>query len=93
MTKQYSIAEARSRLPGIVHDVESGPPVELTRRGRPVAVVMSLVEYRRLTAEKKGGVWERIEDFRRRMDIENLDIPPETWEGLRDRSPGRAVEL
>jgi prevent-host-death family protein len=42
MSKQYSIAEARRNLPTLVNEVESGTEVELTRRGTPVAVVVSL---------------------------------------------------
>ena len=46
MQKQFSIAEAKNRLPTIVHSVENGPPVELTRRGKPVAVLLSIQEIR-----------------------------------------------
>jgi len=38
MQKQYSIAEAKNKLPAIIHDVEEGSIVQFTRRGRPVAV-------------------------------------------------------
>lgn len=50
MEKSYSIAEARNDLASIVHDVEGASAVELTRRGRPVAVLLSVEEYRRLAA-------------------------------------------
>ena len=45
MSRRYSIAEARSRLPSIVDEAESGIDVELTRRGQPVAVLMSHREF------------------------------------------------
>ena len=38
MDSTYSIAEARDALTGLVHRVEEGEPIQLTRRGRPVAV-------------------------------------------------------
>ena len=46
MLKQYSIAVARNRPPVIVHDVEVGPAVVLTRRGKPVVVLLSIDEYK-----------------------------------------------
>ena len=53
MTKRYSIAEARANLPTIVDEVEAGGQIELTRRGKPVAVVVSRPTYERLTADGK----------------------------------------
>jgi antitoxin Phd len=88
--KQYSIAQARDHLPGIVHEVERGAPVELTRRGKPVAVILSLQDYRRLSAGKVG-FWEALEKLRHSPDFEGIE--PEEWlEGVRDRSPGRPFE-
>ena len=40
MARQHSIAEARSSLPSLVREAESGKAVELTRRGEPVAVLI-----------------------------------------------------
>ena len=34
-----SIADARNRLPALVHQAEAGEAVTITRRGKPVAVV------------------------------------------------------
>ena len=91
VSKQYSIATARNSLPALVHSVETGPPVELTRRGRPVAVLLSRSEYDRL---RRGtpDLWEAIQDFRRTADLESLDVD-EVYAGVRDRSPGREPEL
>ncbi len=88
--KQYSIAQARDHLPGIVHEVERGAPVELTRRGKPIAVIVSLEDYRRLSAGKVG-FWEALQKLRNSPDFEAIE--PEEWlEGVRDRSPGRPFE-
>jgi prevent-host-death family protein len=46
--KTVSIAQAKNGLPELVHAVETGEPVQLARRGQPVAVLLSDVEYRRL---------------------------------------------
>ena len=48
MSKQYSIADARRNLPSLVDEAEAGSEVQLTRRGRAVAVLVSVEEYQRL---------------------------------------------
>jgi prevent-host-death family protein len=52
MEKQFSIAEAKSKLPAIIHSVEDGPSVKLTRHGKPVAVLLSIREYEQLAKNK-----------------------------------------
>ncbi|MGH2585042.1 MAG: type II toxin-antitoxin system Phd/YefM family antitoxin [Dehalococcoidia bacterium] len=88
MTKQYSIAEARDHLPGIVREVENGSPVQITRRGKPVVVMLSLEEYRRL-AGPKGGYWEAVEEWRKTVDWDEMGDFADVFENVRDRSPGR----
>lgn len=91
MTKQYSIARARDNLARVVHEAERGDRIELTRRGKPVAVVLSATDYGRLT-RKSPSFLQALHKFRERSKLEELDIDPdEIWGGLRDRSPGREV--
>jgi len=63
MDDGHSIAEARNNLARLVHAAEDGEPVRLTRRGRPVAVILSLAEYERLRAAG-DGLWDRLQRFR-----------------------------
>lgn len=91
MPREFSIAEARNQLPALVHQVEKGAPVRLTRRGKPVAVLVSLREYERL-GPRRADLWEAIEAFRRETDLGDLDVD-EIFAGVRDPSPGREVEL
>jgi prevent-host-death family protein len=91
MPREFSIAEARNQLPALVHQVENGPPVRLTRRGKPVAVLVSLREYERL-GPRRADLWEAIEAFRRETDLGDIDVD-EIFAGVRDPSPGREVEL
>lgn len=42
MSERYSIAEARDRFAQIVHDAEQGKPIQITQRGKPIAIVLSL---------------------------------------------------
>ncbi|MCC7352334.1 MAG: type II toxin-antitoxin system Phd/YefM family antitoxin [Anaerolineae bacterium] len=90
MPKRYSIAEARNNLAAIVHDVERSALVELTRRGEPVAVLLSMQEYKRLLP-RKTGFWQAYMAFRDTTDLQELRIEPEVFAGLRDSSPGREV--
>jgi prevent-host-death family protein len=90
MVKKYSIAEARDNFTSVVHEAEAGTTVELTRRGKPVAILVAREEYERLHQGRRG-FREAYEDFlRRNPDFTENAIEPETWlEGVRDPSPGR----
>lgn len=92
MSGRYSIAEARHDLARIVHELEGGGSVELTRRGEPVAVMLSLEEYRRLM-EGKSGFWDAYREFREARDLRRLGIEAEVFERVRDSSPGREARL
>jgi prevent-host-death family protein len=92
METRYTIAEARNKLPAIVHSVETGPPVRLTRHGRPVAVLLSIRQYERLSRQKEG-YWSALKSFRELMEKEDIRITDEDFDGLRDDSRGREVEL
>jgi antitoxin Phd len=92
MNKRYSIAEARDHFPSIVHDAERGTPIELTRRGKPVAVLISVEDYHRLSPAKPS-FQEAYQRLRDRPEFRGVDVEPEVFEGIRDPSPGRPVDL
>jgi antitoxin Phd len=92
MEKSYSIAEARDRFTALIRRVEEDTPVELTRRGKPVAIIMSIQQYQQLKAGQRG-FWQAYESFRARYDLHALDIQPEMFGDIRDNDPGREVEL
>jgi antitoxin Phd len=89
---QYTIAEAKNKLPAIIHSVEKGAPVKLTRHGRPVAVLLSIRQYEGLSREKVG-YWDALKSLRNRMEVEDIQVSDADFEGLRDDSRGRDVEL
>ena len=91
MQKQISIAEAKSKLPSIIHTVEDGPAVQLTRHGKPVAVLLSVHEYERLSG-KKEGFWRALTAFRKAVKEEGIQISNSDFEVPKDRSAGREVE-
>jgi prevent-host-death family protein len=85
--KRVSVAEAKNTLPALLHEAEA-EPVEIVRRGEPVAVLLSRAEYDRLRG-KSAGVWASLERFRARHgdDLDELDAAG-AFEGQRDQKPG-----
>lgn len=51
---RVSIAEARHNLAALIHQAEQEQPIEITRRGAPVAVLLSQRDYTRLRAVRQG---------------------------------------
>lgn len=87
---RYSIAEARNHFAEIVHDLKHNPRVEVTRRGRPVAILISVEEFELLRAGNVGFI-SAYEAFRSTVDPAKAGIEPEVFEGLRDPSHGREM--
>jgi|YNPBryantNP2012_1023418.scaffolds.fasta_scaffold03066_4 prevent-host-death family protein len=87
MIPRYSIAQARDRFAEIIRRLESQERVEVTRRGRPVAVLMSIEAFERLRSAQ-ADFWDRYQAFRASYDLDALAIGPETFAGTRDRSAG-----
>jgi antitoxin Phd len=91
MQEQFSIVEAKNKLPSIIHYVEKGPYIKLTRRGKTVAVLLSIKEYERLS-HGNSGFWDVLSEFRQNINNEKIDITDKDFEGLRDKDTGREVE-
>jgi prevent-host-death family protein len=83
--KRVSVAEAKNTLPALLHEAEAAP-IEIVRRGKPVAVILSSAGYDRLRG-KSEGIWAAIERFRQSNDLDELDAA-RAFEGLRDKNTG-----
>lgn len=92
MPRQYSIADARSNLPAIVQLAEAGGAVELTRRGQPVAVVVSRRTFERLR-DTHGQFGEAYRRFLERFPLDEIGFDPRELATTRDRTIGRGVTL
>ena len=92
MAKRYSVAEARAALPTIIDEVAAGGEVELTRRGKPVAVVVSRQEYDRLRAAKPKFA-ETYAHFLQRFKLNEVGLDNDFFDSIRDKSSGRKVRL
>lgn len=92
MVKRYSIAEARRHLPSVIDQAQAGTSIELTRRGQPVAVVVSADEYARITGHRTSFA-QMYAKFRQEFPQGRGGVPRRVLLSLRDRSPGRKVRL
>lgn len=83
------VDEAKNRLPELVREVEQSGPIQLTRRGKLVAVLLSTNEYERLQ-RGKIDFWEALLAFRKEHRLDKIDLDPDTiFADVRERSPGR----
>lgn len=92
MSRRVSIAEARDHLTGLLRDVERGESVELTRRGKPIAMLVSRAEYDRIRG-KRPSLIDALRAWRRDIPPNFVGLRPDEVDSLRDRSGGRSVKL
>jgi prevent-host-death family protein len=92
MSQRYSIAEARSRLPSIVDQAEAGVDVELTRRGRLVAVLVSRREFERLRG-KRVHFGDAYRKFLERHSLREIGVDEDFAASMRDTTTGRKVSV
>lgn len=92
MSNRYSIADARTSLPSIVDKAEAGLKIELTRRGIPVAVVVSLREFERLRGERPP-FRELYKRFIKRHPLREVGLDADFAATVLDKSVGRKVSL
>jgi prevent-host-death family protein len=92
MTQRYSIAEARARLAMIIDQAEAGVEVELTRRGQPVAVLVSRREIERLRGRRLhfGDAYRK---FLETHSLREVGVEADFAASRRDRTTGRKVSL
>lgn len=51
----WSLQDAKNRFSAVVKAALAGTPQEVSRRGRPAVVVLSVADYRRLLAEARAA--------------------------------------
>jgi prevent-host-death family protein len=92
MSKRYSIADARMSLPAIVDQAEAGQPIELTRRGKPVAVIVSVGTFQRLRGDRSrfGDAYRK---FRVQHSLPEVGLDDGFAASLRAKDVGRKVSL
>ncbi len=95
MPRKVSLAEARDHLTGLVRDVERGDRVDLTRRGKRVAVLLSAEAYDRLKKPRPDarGMLEALTAWRARLPPGFEGFSADEVRAWRDPSPGRDVDF
>lgn len=84
MTDSDSVTGIRHDLPALVHELSSGRAVELTLRGKPVAVLVSHEHYGRLVSNQRS-FGESYRRFTQEFDLSELAIDPdEVFAGVRE---------
>lgn len=85
----YSVSEAKASLSRLIREAEAGQEVRVTRRGLPVAVLLSTQKYDELKAGRPSFT-ERYQAFRQELELDAVELEPnEIFAGGRDKSPGR----
>lgn len=85
---EISIADAKNNLTKLVYRAELGEAVRITRRGKPVAVLISEAEYGRLAPQARKDPWQAVEDWRRAASGDWPELAPDEVDSWRDRSAG-----
>jgi antitoxin Phd len=80
--RRWQLQEAKARLSEVVKSAREGPQ-EISVRGEPAAVVLSIEEYERLKKKKLS-----LAEFVRRSGLVGVDLDLE-----RDKSPARDIDL
>lgn len=76
MTDKHSTAEARRNLPKLVRVAEQGKTVELTRRDKPVAVLIGCKQFERLASSRRSFV-TAYQVFTNESDLTELALDPD----------------
>jgi prevent-host-death family protein len=91
----YSIAEARDQFAALVRRVElDKKAVQVTRRGDPVVMILSVAEYQRLVAQQpRQDFWQAYQAWRNDWQVDEWEEEFDPFAGIRDKHPGRDIAL
>ena len=92
MSKRYFIAEARTNLPTIVDQDESGQEIELTRRGKPVAILISPRQLERLRSERPR-FRAAYKAFLAEHSLMEINLENGFFKSARERNSGRKASI
>ena len=87
---EVSIAQARNTLTRLIREAENGEAVHITRRGKPVVVMVSREEYERLESGAAGSdFWRGIKEWRAEASFDWPELTRDEVDSWRDRRPPR----
>jgi prevent-host-death family protein len=82
--KQVAIGGPSSNLPALMLEVEKSGVLHLTRKGEPVAVLLSSKKYDCLRQRSQLDLWDAREHFRETEAASPVPFSDQELEGLRD---------
>jgi len=87
--KTNTIAEAKNNLSHLIHQLEVEESIQLTRYGKPVAVMMSETHYKKLTSPAKS-LNSAIINWRNQLDdTQDVGLRDDELKSIRTESAGR----
>ncbi len=94
-TATYSIAEARNQFTTLIRRAEQEQELmQVTRRGHPVAVILSMNEYNRLADHQpQTDFWQSYMEWRDKWQVDDWEDEFDPFADIRDQSPGREVNV
>ena len=81
MPVAWQLQAAKNRLSEVIEDALREGPQTITRRGEPVAVVVSIEAWRKMTGQRPS-----LKELLRQAPLEELDL-------RREQRPARDVDL
>ena len=81
--KIWQLQDAKAHLSELVKNASSGKPQEITLRGKPAVVVLSVQQYEKLKQPK-----QKLVNFLRQSPLVGIDVTIE-----RDKTSMRDIEL
>ena len=93
MADTHSITEARRNLPSLIREAENGKALALTRRGKPVAVLVGRRQYEHLSAGRRS-FQEAYRHFAQVTDLAELALDPDAlFDDTRESIPERDIRF
>lgn len=87
---ESSITEAKAHLTRLIQRAERGEAIRITRRGKPVAILLSEDAYLRLSqGQTPPDFWDLVKEMRAAPDFQPVNGTPEEIDTWRDRRPAR----
>jgi antitoxin (DNA-binding transcriptional repressor) of toxin-antitoxin stability system len=72
MHKTVTMAYARKHLHALVREAEQGTAIQITRLGKPVAVIV-FTQSGQTVPQRKVDFWEKYLAFRQQFDLAELE--------------------
>ncbi len=88
---EASISHLKNHLPEYVHSVEQGEDIQITRHGKPVAVIISLERYNRALGSKKGIFSSYLNWRKQYPDAEGFS--DKELDDMRNKAPHESVNF